>query len=95
MIKDRDKIAIIDRILEMVEEKKESNTLKVVGTLTVAQGIKGYKKAEIGTPVVEKVDRYIIVMETLGGRSSVEIPYYKESLAPVIKMHAVIEEVNQ
>ena len=44
----------------------------------------GFKKAEVGSPVFQKGDRYIIYLESLDGKTSVEIPFSKDTLKPAI-----------
>ena len=60
--------------------------MKCVGHLTKRQGIKGFKPVEEGEPVFEINDRYILVMETLDGKNSAQVPYYKDTLAPHIEL---------
>lgn len=56
---------IIARIREMVtEEVEDSKAMKLAGKLNTPQGIRGFKTADVGTPVWRSADRYIIVMET-------------------------------
>lgn len=43
----------------------EEPEMKLVGTLTKAWGIKGMEKCEIGHPVYQKKDRYILVMDSI------------------------------
>lgn len=85
-MKNADKVKLLDQILALLNDNNEhtESSLKLIGTLTKAQGINGFKKCDIGSPVFELGDRYIIVMETLDGKSSSNIPYYKETLTPVI-----------
>ena len=52
--------------------------MKMVGHLNKPQGLVGFKPAPIGYPVFELGDRYIIVLETLDGKQSAEVPYFKE-----------------
>lgn len=49
------------------------------------------KKCEIGTPVYEKGDRYVLYMETLDGKNVVETPYHKEDLSRVINMNESVK----
>lgn len=86
----QEKATAYDRIVAMVTEHAEENTkvMKQVGTLMKKQGIKGFKTMEEGDPVFELGDRYILVMETLDGKSSAQVPYYKETLGPVIEFMA-------
>jgi len=61
-----------------------NNVPIMVGTLNKAQGLNGFKKADIGHPVFEFKDRYIIYLESYDGKTTVAVPYYKETLGPVI-----------
>lgn len=85
---DQQKISLMDRLIDDIlssNEKGMVTRLQMIGRLTVKQGINGFKKAEVGTPVFIKADRYIIFMETLDGKTCVEIPYHLETLSLVIE----------
>lgn len=85
MTKD-DKIKLGELILDFISARTEDKTIspKHVGYLNKQQGINGYKKAEIGTPVFETNDRYFFMLESLDGKTNLEMTYYKETLKPVI-----------
>jgi len=36
--------------------------------------------AEIGTPIFDTGDRYLLMLESLDGKTNVEMTYYKETL---------------
>lgn len=82
----KDKIEIAEKILAIMTDNHENsmNTMKCIGKLKTKQGIVGFKPAETDTLIFERGDRYIIILETLDGRSSAEIPYNKETLYPHI-----------
>lgn len=84
---DKEKIQLADIVLRYLEDIKENKSIPVqIGTLKKAQGIKGFKLAEIGNPVYEYEDRYIIYMESIDGKTVVDTRYYKETLGPIIEM---------
>ena len=86
LMKDKDKIHLANMVLAFMKEQ-EGSTMenpKMIGTLNKAQGIKGFKTADIGNAVFLKGDKYIIYLESLDGKTNVEIPYNKETLKPVI-----------
>ncbi len=84
----QDKAKAYDQIIAIIGGVSESKdtAMKCVGHLTKKQGIKGFKPMEIGEPVFELNDRYILVMETLDGKNSAQVPYYKEALAPYVEL---------
>lgn len=68
-----------------------------VGTMNRKQGIKGFEPADVGHPVFEFRDRYIIYLtsefyqvnkqpdgSSVREKIQVAVPYYKEMLAPLI-----------
>jgi len=69
----------------------------LVGHLSQVFGLNGFDKAPIGHPVFEFKDRYIIYLtsqhilvekvgeETKKARFMVAIPFYKNTLAPIIE----------
>jgi len=62
---DRDKIELMDYIIRRMEESDTSADMTVlVGKLNKAQGLNGFKKADIGHPVFEFKDRYVIYLES-------------------------------
>ena len=88
----QDKAAAYDRIVALIgteDAVQQTKIMKCVGTLTTKQGIKGFKPVEVGEFVFELGDRYILVMETLDGKSSAEVPYYKDALKPHIKFETI------
>ena len=81
----KDKAAVYDTIVGIIgKDVHKENEMKCIGTLTKRQGIKGFKPMEEGDFVFELGDRYILVMETLDGKNSAQVPYYKNTLAPHI-----------
>jgi hypothetical protein len=85
-MKDKEKIQLANLVLEFLSAQRETpaGTPKMVGTLNKVWGLNGFKKAEVGNPVFQKGDRYIIYLESLDGKTSVEIPFSKEILKPAI-----------
>lgn len=85
---DQDKIAFANAVLNLIPNHLQGTTgttpMQMVGVLRIAQGVKGFKTSEPGTPVFRQGDRLVLVMETLDGRSSANIPYYPETLAPIV-----------
>lgn len=82
------KIELADRIIELYKQFiEEAPKQKVIGMLNKATGINGYKLAQVGTPVIDVGSRYIIILETLDGKRNIEIPYYKETLSPIIDFY--------
>ena len=85
---DKDKVELMDYIIRYLESKVTSEDMPVmVGTLSLPQGVKGFKTAEVGHPVFEFKDRYMLYLESNDGKTTVSIPYYKDSLKPVIKFN--------
>jgi len=76
-----DKERIFDLLIEQLSRYQEDKSLpKMIGTLNKQVGIKGFKIAEIGTPVFDTNDRYLVMLESLDGKTNVEMTYYKETL---------------
>jgi hypothetical protein len=83
---------IDNKLQKIIEILKEDITNKdmplMVGKLNKPQGIIGFKKAEIGHPVFEFQGKYIIYLESnykvKEEYITVAVPYFKESLKPVI-----------
>ncbi len=92
-MKDAAKIQLANLILSFLKDNEASivETPKMIGTLNKAQGIKGFKTADIGNPVFIKGDRYIIYLESLDGKTNVEISYYKKTLSPFINFTDIIQ----
>ena len=86
---------MVARIRELVTDESAEvgviTRLKMVGKLTQAQGIKGFRKCEVGHPVFEKGDRYILFMESIDGKTVVEVPYYPQTLQKAMEMTPVYE----
>ena len=57
--------------------------IKQIGTLNKRWGLNGYEVAEVGHPVYEKGDRYVLYIShpTL---KPLEVPFNKKTLNPVI-----------
>lgn len=81
------KIKFAEAVLTLLKEftkTEESLMPKHIGYLAKKQGLNGFKVAEIGTPVFEFKDRYLIYLESIDGKRNQEVSYYKETLEPVI-----------
>jgi hypothetical protein len=70
------------RFLSDNTDQQDTNIPILVGTLTKPTGIKGFDTTEVGHPVFELKDRYIIYLTNQ--ITTVAIPYYKETLRPHI-----------
>ena len=82
---DKEKVDLMDYIIRYMEEKVISADMPVmIGTLNKALGLNGFKRADVGHPVFEFKDRYIIYLESNDGKTTVSVPYYKDTLKPVI-----------
>lgn len=91
----KDKIALVDRLLEELKEEAGGKQVRnMVGTLTRPQGLKGFHKCDIGHPVFQKDDRYVLYMESIDGKTVVEVPYYIETLQRAMKICNVYEPAN-
>lgn len=93
----KDKVQFSEAVLELLNnyatpEKKQN--AKMVGTLNKALGLVGFKRVEIGTPVFETSDRYFVVMEKLDGTSSLDVMYYKNTLAPAINFSGAVSNIE-
>ncbi len=77
-----DKERIFDILVENLNRHQEDNTSvpKMIGTLNRRIGLNGFKIAEVGTPVFDSGDRYLVMLESLDGKINVEMTYYKETL---------------
>lgn len=77
-----DKVRIFDMLIDLLSRHQEdtTSTPKMIGTLNRATGINGFKLAETGTPVFDSGDRYLIMLESLDGKTNVEMTYHKETL---------------
>lgn len=90
-MEDSKKIALLEKIVSLVKETQTSDDMPImIGTLNKSEGVIGFEPAEIGHPVFEYRDRYIIylksktVLSNTKEHFTVAIPYYKESLKPAI-----------
>ena len=95
---DEQKIRLADIIIGEMEKSFSGEDLPLmVGVLNKETGIVGFRKAEIGHPVFEYKDRYILYLEsetpekitapnspTVYRDFKAVIPYYKETLKPYI-----------
>lgn len=93
-----EKIRLVDSLLSNIKQSLNSNDYPVlIGTLNKRQGINGFEVAEVGHPVFEYKDRYIIYLESqhplvekVHGKEltvekyTIKVPYYKETLTPLI-----------
>lgn len=80
---DQQKIQLVDRLMEQISAMSTQEDIPVmVGTLNQPQGIKGFERAEIGHPVFETKDRYVIYLT--GPVNKAAVPYYKDTLKPFI-----------
>lgn len=76
------KIRDIDTALHLLgveSDESEQPAMKMVGNLKTVFGLNGYDKAEIGHPVYEKGDRYVIFL-TSEKYPALEVPFYKQHL---------------
>lgn len=81
-----EKILLVDYIIRYLQEKVSSDDMPVmVGVLNEATGLNGFKKAEVGHPVFAFKDRYIIYLESDDGKTTVSVPYCKETLKKYIE----------
>lgn len=82
------KIALADLIISFISENADSATKDempiMVGTLTKRTGLVGFKSADIGHPVFEHKDRYVMYFESLDGKTTVAVTYYKDTLKDFI-----------
>lgn len=86
------KVEIFDRIYELVKEETEpTKTLQCIGTLNKPWGMNGHIRCEIGHPVYEKGDRYVLYMDSTDGKNTLEVPFYKEDLCKIIDINKVVE----
>lgn len=79
-MKDKEKIQLFDQITELIKtftQETEKDIPKIIGTLNKPIKINGFKPCDIGTPVFEHQDRYILVFENLNGDKSFEMKYHK------------------
>jgi hypothetical protein len=81
-MKNEDKIRIFDLLVEQLSRYQDDKQLtpKMVGMLNKRVGLNGFKVAEVGTPIFDTGDRYLLMLESLDGKTNVEMTYYKETL---------------
>ena len=77
-----DKERIFDLLVEQLSRYQDDKQLmpKMVGILNKRVGLNGFKVAEVGTPIFDTGDRYLLMLESLDGKTNVEMTYYKETL---------------
>lgn len=75
--------SVKDEMLALLEHEEVE---KQIGTLTKRWGLVGWDLAEIGHPVFEFKNHYIIYL-TGGNRKPHAVKFHKEDLAPVIKFN--------
>jgi hypothetical protein len=78
-----DEVSIIINGINYIPEDNNNKPIHI-GNLNKAQGIKGFKIADIGNPVFETKDRYLIILESLDGNKSLDVFYLKKDLYNVI-----------
>ncbi len=62
---DAQKIQFADRISNMLQDFATSEDIPImVGTLNTPTGIRGFELAEVGHPVFEYKDKYVIYLES-------------------------------
>ncbi len=86
---DKQKIELADLIIGFIKDNEPSKSVNPVciGTLNTKQGFNGFKPIEIGTLVFDDGQRYFMMIESLDGNVCAKIPYYKETLAPLINFY--------
>jgi hypothetical protein len=82
----KDMIQLAEIILAFMADKQEASkeVPQMIGRLNQVLGINGFKKCEVGTPVFDIGDKYMVLFESLDGKISVEVKYYKNTLASSI-----------
>jgi len=84
-MKNEDKIKLADQLIVLVRDLFSSKDMPIlIGYLNKAQGIVGFKKADIGHPVFEYKGRYIIYLERNDGQLTIEVGYNKNTLEATI-----------
>lgn len=90
----------IERIIDILKQDVvDENTPSLVGKLNKPQGLNGFYLAEVGHPVFQLKDRYVIYLESktpqmISGHGKetifqdfkVAVPYHIETLAPFIDL---------
>lgn len=94
-MKDSEKVRIIDLLLEEIKSSHVDDNIPIfVGTLNHPYGLRGFEMAEVGHPVFELKDRYIVYLEsisptqivkfgepTIYQKFNIAVPFYKETLS--------------
>jgi hypothetical protein len=91
------KVQLADMVIEFLsrhQNDEEGFVARQIGTLNKAQGQNGFKRAEVGTPVFDLGDRYMIMLESLDGKRNVEMTYYKNDFAHVIDYTDKVEKMK-
>jgi hypothetical protein len=90
------KLQLADMVIEFLSrnQKDEVIVARQIGTLNKAQGQRGFKLADIGTPIFDIGDMYMIMFESLDGKRNAEVTYYKETLARVIDFTDKVEQTK-
>jgi len=83
-MQDVQKIAIIDQIINLINQADKESLPVMVGTLTKSFGINGFKTAEIGHPVFDFNGKYFLYLERNDGKLTVEVPFYQSTLKEFI-----------
>ena len=93
-MKDKQKIQLANLVLEFLAGDKENSIDSpiMVGILNKSWGMNGFKLALPGTPVFQKGDKYVLYIESLDGKVSLEVPFNKETLKPAINFTNEIKE---
>jgi hypothetical protein len=83
------KILLADKLIDLVEyfTPEAEQPKRVIGTLKVVYGLNGFKKAELGTPVFEYNGKYLIMLESLNGKTGFEVTFYKDTLMDSIEFN--------
>jgi len=79
------KVAIIDQVINLINQADKESLPIMVGTLTRPFGLNGFKMAEVGHPVFDFNNRYFVYLERDDGKLTVEVPFYHDTLKEFIK----------
>jgi hypothetical protein len=64
-MKSEEKVKLVDHIVELISRQLTPDEVPVlVGTLKSRQGLRGFRVAEVGHPVFEFKDRYVIYLQS-------------------------------
>jgi hypothetical protein len=88
---DKLKIRLADLVIDFLQNNTSAddpNISVAVGTLNKAWGLNGFKLAEPGNVVYERNGKYLIMLESIDGKVNLEVPFNKETLAPIINFYA-------